>query len=71
MFSGAASKDEPNDSRSEGTGDVQAQVKNEFLSGYYVIADIKYRYREGEGINQRLTLIRREWPIPAKNTPPK
>lgn len=71
MFSGAASKDEPNDSRSQGTGDVQAQVKNEFLSGYYVIADIKYRYREGEGINQRLTLIRREWPIPAKNTPPK
>jgi hypothetical protein len=67
MFSGAAAKDAPSDSRSEGTGNVQDQVKNEFLSGYYVIADIKYKYREGEGINQRLTLIRREWPIPAKN----
>jgi hypothetical protein len=44
-----------------------SQVKNEFLSGYYVVKDIEYSYEDGEPITQNLTLVRREWPIPAKN----
>jgi hypothetical protein len=47
--------------------DVRDQIKNEFLSGYYVVGDIRYIYATGTGVKQRLTLIRREWPIPANN----
>ncbi len=44
------------------------QVKNEFLSGYYVISEIVYTYnKETTKIQQQLKLLRREWPIPAKN----
>jgi hypothetical protein len=44
------------------------QVKNEFLSGYYVISEITYTYnKETSKIQQQLKLLRREWPIPAKN----
>jgi len=45
----------------------EAQVKNEFLSGYYIVNDIEYTWASGGPIKQKLTLIRREWPIPAKN----
>ena len=38
------------------------QVKDEFLTGYYIIGGIKYCYKETEGITQVLTLLRREWP---------
>jgi hypothetical protein len=48
--------------------EIQDQIKNEFLSGYYVIADMKFTYVTGSGVKQRLTLIRREWPIPAKHS---
>ena len=48
--------------------DARTQVKNEFLSGNYVIGDIRIMFNpEVKGMTQRLTLIRREWPIPAKN----
>lgn len=50
-----------------GTPDDKDQTKNEFLSGYYVIKDIKYTYLPGENIKTQLILMRREWPIPAKN----
>jgi hypothetical protein len=44
------------------------QVRNEFLTGYYVISDIQYKYnKETTKITQALKLLRREWPIPAKN----
>lgn len=43
------------------------QIKNEFLSGFYVIKNIKYIYYADEGINTQLTLTRREWPIPSQN----
>ena len=44
------------------------QVKSEFLSGYYLISEIVYKYNKEDGkITQALKLLRREWPIPAKN----
>jgi hypothetical protein len=72
MFAGAGNstseqKDTP-DATNKKQPEVQDQVKNEFLSGYYVIADMKFKYTLGEGVKQRLTLIRREWPIPAKHS---
>lgn len=60
--------DRQTDGTQIGTNDARDQIKNEFLSGYYVIADIKIRLNmNGTGLTQELTLIRREWPIPAKN----
>jgi hypothetical protein len=49
------------------SNDQRNQVKNEFLSGYYVVKDIQYIYTSPGPVKQQLTLIRREWPIPAKN----
>lgn len=44
------------------------QIKNEFLSGYYVISEMKYTYDQSTNkIQQKLKLLRREWPIPAQN----
>jgi hypothetical protein len=62
----AAAKDEAGDEvKYDGPNQ---QVKNEFLSGYYVISDITYKYnKEDTKITQSLKLLRREWPIPAKN----
>jgi hypothetical protein len=55
-----SSADDPvNDSRN--------QQKNEFLSGYYVVGGIEYTYSSPGPIKTKLTLIRREWPIPSKN----
>jgi hypothetical protein len=48
-------------------GDPRNQQKNEFLSGYYVVGDIEYTYSSPGPVKQSVTLIRREWPIPAKN----
>jgi len=42
-------------------------VKNEFLSGYYVISEMTYTYSKETGkLAQSLRLLRREWPIPGK-----
>lgn len=43
------------------------QQKNEFLSGYYIVDSIEYTYSSPGPVKQSLNLIRREWPIPAKN----
>lgn len=47
--------------------DPRNMIKNEFLSGYYLIQDIEYIYTNPGPVKQRLTLIRREWPIPGQN----
>lgn len=48
--------------------DGTSQVRNEFLTGYYVISEIEYIYRgNGTPITQKLTCLRREWPIPIEN----
>jgi hypothetical protein len=48
-------------------GNPLNQQKNEFLSGYYLVKDIEYTYTSPGPVKQTLTLVRREWPIPAKN----
>lgn len=55
-----ASEDSP-------VGNQANQQKNEFLSGYYLVGDIEYTYTNPGPVKQSLVLIRREWPIPAKN----
>jgi hypothetical protein len=47
--------------------DPRDEVKNNHLSGYYLINSIKYTYENPGPIKMKLNLIRREWPIPAKN----
>lgn len=57
-----------NDGSNEETGfDERDLVKNEFLSGYYVVTGIEYTYSRPGPVKQILTLSRREWPIPAKH----
>ena len=58
-----------------GTGspvsDPTQMVLNKFLSGYYVVGGIKYTWSKNPGyMQQQVTLIRREWPIPSKNNTP-
>ena len=39
-----------------------------FMSGHYVIGGIEYIYSEGnQAMTQRLSLLRREWPVRANN----
>jgi hypothetical protein len=45
--------------------DQRDGIKNEFLSGNYVVGGVKYTYQMPGPIKMSLTLIRREWPIPA------
>jgi hypothetical protein len=54
-------------SEDDPVNDPRNQQKNEFLSGYYVVDGIQYTYSSPGPVKQSLTLIRREWPIPAKN----
>ena len=50
--------------------DRPTQALNRFLSGYYVIENINYKYSSGIGnIIQEVTLIRREWPGGLTNYP--
>jgi hypothetical protein len=54
-------------SNEDGTPNQTQQTKNEFLSGYYVVTGIKYKYDPyDKPVKMVLTLSRREWPIPAK-----
>lgn len=47
--------------------DPRDQIKNEHLSGYYLVNTIKYTYEKPGPVKMKMNLIRREWPIPAKN----
>ena len=38
------------------------QMVDTFLSGYYVIENINYKYSVEDGMIQDVTLLRREWP---------
>ena len=44
--------------------DGDKMAMDEFHTGYYIVEDIKYMYDSynGEGIQQKITLLRREWP---------
>lgn len=52
-----------------GVDDFGSNILNNFLSGYYVVGGIKYVWsRSVGGVQPELKLIRREWPIPFKNS---
>ena len=52
----------------ENVNDLNAdQVKDEFLTGYYIIGGIKYIYSQSTGLTQKLTMLRREWPSRINN----
>ena len=39
-------------------------VLDEFVSGHYIISKIEYTFKRGANqMGQKLTLIRREWPV--------
>ena len=61
-FETTAKKDTENDELSDGT------AMDEFLSGFYVINSIIYKYNKRDGkVRQELNLIRREWPSRINN----
>lgn len=60
----AATRDGGNNPDELGT-DQRDGIKNSFLSGNYVVGGVKYTYQAPGPIKMSLTLIRREWPIPA------
>ena len=43
------------------------QMLDTFLSGYYVIGNINYKYSVDVGLTQEVTLLRREWPARLNN----
>lgn len=43
------------------------QMLDTFLSGYYVIGNINYKYSVEFGLTQEVTLLRREWPTRLNN----
>jgi len=47
--------------------DIRDSIRNEFLSGYYVVGGIKYKWNYPGPIGMEMQLLRREWPIPANN----
>jgi hypothetical protein len=56
-----------NDSPIDIEDDEDAKITlDDFTSGYYIIGGIEYIYEEGNpSIRQKLTLLRREWPVKA------
>ena len=45
------------------TGTAEQRL-DEFASGHYIVGGIEYIYKDGDpSIRQKLTLLRREWPI--------
>lgn len=63
---GVKTEDKAVDFKNEGegvTGHDEAKL-DDFLSGHYIIGGIEYIYESGmKSMRQRLTLLRREWPI--------
>lgn len=63
----AGLKDRPfNGTKSEEAGEAEAdysQMMDKFLSGFYIVENIDYIFEAELGIQTRMTLIRREWPV--------
>lgn len=44
-----------------------SQMMDKFLSGFYIVENIDYRYDKSDGMFTDFTLIRREWPSRSRN----
>jgi hypothetical protein len=56
------------------TGDSEkeySQMMDKFLSGFYIIENIDYLFEAETGIQTRMTLIRREWPVRSSTLRPE
>lgn len=56
------------------TGDSEkdySQMMDKFLSGFYIIENIDYIFEAETGIQTRMTLIRREWPVRSSTLRPE
>lgn len=47
------------------------QMLDKFLSGYYIVENIDYIYNNEKGVQTKLTLIRREWPVRSSTLRPE
>ena len=57
-------KADPKEENAKLKEEEQPQRIDQFTSGHYVIGGIEYIYKDGDpSIRQRVTLLRREWPI--------
>jgi hypothetical protein len=46
-------------------------MMDKFLSGFYIIENIDYLFEAETGIQTRMTLIRREWPVRSSTLRPE
>lgn len=53
--------------KSEADPNQVSQMMDKFLSGFYVIENIDYKYDKEEGMLTYFTLLRREWPARSRN----
>ena len=53
--------------KSEADPNEVSQMMDKFLSGFYVIENIDYKYDKEEGMLTYFTLLRREWPARSRN----
>lgn len=53
--------------KSEEDPNEVTQMMDKFISGYYIVENINYRYDAESAITTELTLIRREWPSRSAN----
>jgi len=62
---GVKAEEKAFDFEDKGESDVGQEAHlDDFVSGHYIIGGIEYIYKQGErSIRQRLTLLRREWPV--------
>lgn len=47
------------------------QMLDKFLSGHYIVENIDYIYTADKGVQTKLTLIRREWPVRSSTLRPE
>ncbi len=43
------------------------QMMDKFISGFYVVENIDYKYDKEDGMITYFTLLRREWPSRSRN----
>lgn len=66
---GVKAEEKAFDFKDEGESDEGQEITiDDFVSGHYIIGGIEYIYKAGDkSIRQKLTLLRREWPVLANS----
>lgn len=66
---GAKAEEKAFDFKDKGESDEGQEITlDDFVSGHYIIGGIEYIYKAGDkSIRQKLTLLRREWPVLANS----